>query len=122
MSRLDGKLYELLADEVCRDLLRRVVASDRPLTQRELVNATGLNSSTISRRMALIEEHGLVHRPSLHSPYEVVFRETVRDLLVLAKELALMLLDRDAGQLRDEAEELRGDPDRAARVRSDGDR
>ena len=88
MARPDGKLFQLMADEVCHDILRRLLASVAPLTQKALTAASPYDSSTISRRMGDLEDLGLVQRPSAHAPYHLQFREQTRALLRAGAELA----------------------------------
>ncbi len=85
MARPDGKLFQLMADEVCHDILRRLLASVAPLTQKALTAASPYDSSTISRRMGDLEDLGLVQRPSAHAPYHLQFREQTRALRAQAR-------------------------------------
>jgi DNA-binding MarR family transcriptional regulator len=122
MARPDGKLLELLADDPCRDLLRTLLREDEAQTQRQLVGRLEYNSSTVSRRMAQLEEFGLVSRRSSHSPYEIAFPSQTRALLLAAAGLAravkqqqadeaaaherdLVKESMDSGRLRDRARE-----------------
>lgn len=113
MSSADGKLYELLANSVSRELLARLVAADGPRTQRQLTAETGLNASTISRRMGELENQGLVRRASAHAPYELIFPETTRDVLLAVQDLALMILERESDALRHQSQALRAGLDDA---------
>jgi DNA-binding MarR family transcriptional regulator len=107
MSRADGKLYELLADEVCRAILRVLVASDLPLTQRALTATLPFNSSTISRRMGDLEDAGLVARESGHAPYSVLFRDKTLELLLAGADLARMAHQGLADDVDGDAREMR---------------
>jgi DNA-binding MarR family transcriptional regulator len=109
MSRADGKLYELLADEVCRRMLVALLENSERLTQRELISALGYNSSTVSRRMGDLEAAGLVSRSSSHAPYEVVFAEKTRELLLAALDLAEMAHSSLAEEAGKGARKLRKD-------------
>jgi DNA-binding transcriptional MocR family regulator len=107
VSRADGKLYEVLADEVCRAILRGLLSSEEPLTQRSLTAALPYNSSTISRRMADLEDLGLVLRSSGHAPYSVPFPEKTRELLVAGTDLARMTHQALAEEAARDGRELR---------------
>lgn len=107
MSRADGKLFELLADEVCRAILRVLLSSDEPMTQRMLGSALPFNSSTISRRMRDLENAGLVARSSGHAPYTVLFRSKTRELLLAGADLASMAHTSLAEEAGHDARELR---------------
>lgn len=107
MSRADGRLLELLADEVCRAILRCLLGSEEPLTQRALTSSLALGSSTISRRMRELEDAGLVARASGHAPYRVLFPEKTRELLRAGADLAFMAHDGLAKDVQNTARELR---------------
>ena len=109
MSQPDGKLFELLADEPRRTLLRILVRERGGLTQRELAAITELNSSTISRRMRELEDAGLVTRRSSHSPYEVVFPTETHALLLAGAELARATVQRDLDTASLRVDELRNE-------------
>lgn len=87
MARADGKLFQLLADEVCRSILHALLERRTDLTQRELVDALPYTSSTISRRIGELEDFGLVSRGGARAPYAVVFAKETRELLVAALRL-----------------------------------
>jgi DNA-binding MarR family transcriptional regulator len=105
MARPDGKLFELLADDVCRDLLRTLL-NDEPLTQRQLVAALGVNSSTVSRRMGELEDWGLVTRRSSHAPYDILDRSDIRSLLGTAARLTRVVKERQADEAREHERQL----------------
>ncbi len=107
MARADGKLYELLADEVCRTILRFLLRSREPTTQRALTAALPFNSSTVSRRMSELEDAGLVVRAGGHAPYSVLFPGEVRDLLLAGSDLARVTHEGLARAVASEADELR---------------
>lgn len=92
----DGIVFSILGDDDCRAILDRLVASGKPLTQRELAADLNFKSSRISRRMKEIEEGGLVARASPHAPYTLLFRERIGDLLVLGGDLASEIAMRSA--------------------------
>jgi DNA-binding IclR family transcriptional regulator len=106
MARADGKVFELLADAICRELLRLLLNSDVPLTQRDLTAALGLNASTISRRMKDLEAFGLVERQSRNAPYDIPFPSETRDLLWAAARIARMAMDRQADEAREYERQL----------------
>jgi DNA-binding IclR family transcriptional regulator len=106
VARADGKLFEVLADDVCRDLLRALLREDEPQTQRQLCAALKLNSSTVSRRMAEMEELGIVHRRSSHAPYEIQFPGKVREILLSAIGLRRMALERQAAEAAEQERDL----------------
>jgi DNA-binding IclR family transcriptional regulator len=111
MSRADGKLYELVADDVCRAVLRALLVSDEPLTQRELTAKLPFNSSTISRRMRDLEDAGLVARASGHAPYSVLFGDRIRELLLAGADLAQMVHEALAQDAALDVRELRDKDD-----------
>jgi DNA-binding IclR family transcriptional regulator len=110
MAEADGKLFELLADEPCRELLLIFVRESTPLTQRQLATLleNKFNGSTISRRMADLEEYGLVKRRTPHSPYELLFPEQMGNLLEQGFDLVRDAKQRQADLAALHAEELRG--------------
>jgi DNA-binding Lrp family transcriptional regulator len=92
MVRADRKLFRLLSDDVCRDLLDCLLGKDGPQTQAQLTKALSLNSSTVSRRIGQLEEEGVVEqRGGKRGPYKVVFPLPTRKLLEEASELASLL-------------------------------
>lgn len=107
MRQPDGNLFELLADDVCRDLLRSMLREDEPQTQRQLTAALSLNSSTISRRMGQLENLGLVSRASSHAPYEILFPSKTRELLLAAAGLARLSRERQAAEAAAHERDLR---------------
>ncbi|HSK49424.1 MAG TPA: winged helix-turn-helix domain-containing protein [Solirubrobacterales bacterium] len=114
MARADRKLFRLLDDEVCRDLLQLLLKKGGQ-TQRELTEALDLSSGAISRRMTRLEDEGLAERASPRGPYRVVFAEGTQDLLRASAKLADLLAARHAGEtwtLRTELEEESIDLDR----------
>jgi DNA-binding transcriptional ArsR family regulator len=90
MARADRKLFRLLADEVCYDILRALLDEPEPLAQRDLVRLLGVASSTISRRINDLEDAGLVARTSKHGVWRPVYEGTTRELLRSAAELMAM--------------------------------
>jgi DNA-binding Lrp family transcriptional regulator len=117
MAGADGKVFELLADEPGRELLRVLLQERRPQTQRELAALLGFNSSTISRRMAELEEFGLVSRASPHAPYEVEFRDETYGLLIAAAALTSAVAQRRADETARYEAELRNESSGRARLR-----
>jgi DNA-binding IclR family transcriptional regulator len=107
MSRADGKLFELLADEVCRAILRVLLRRGEPTTQRQLTAELPFNSSTISRRMAELVDGGLVTHTSGHAPYSVVHPSKTRELLLAGADLAQMAHQSLADAAALDARELR---------------
>jgi MarR family protein len=122
MSHADGKLFEALADHVCRDLLWALLDSDQDLTQSQLCKQLSIKSGLASKRMGVLEDLGLVERPSPHASYSVVFPSETRSLLVDGSQLVTSALKRryeesdahrrellkkgmDGGHLRDRAKE-----------------
>jgi DNA-binding Lrp family transcriptional regulator len=108
MSRSDGKLFELLADEQCRDLVRLLVREAKPLTQRQLGELLKLDSATVSRRMTALEDFGLVERNSSHAPYALVFPEETRALLLNAFGLIEAARQRQADEASLYKQEVQG--------------
>lgn len=107
MHRADGKLFEVLADPVCRDLLWRLLESDSPLTQSQLCSQLSLSSGLVSKRMGTLETLGLVERPTPHAPYAVVFPVETRALLVDGAQLFASAIERQAEQAKDIARRLK---------------
>jgi DNA-binding MarR family transcriptional regulator len=107
MARADGKLFRLLTDDVCRDLLRLLLCSKDPQTQGQLALELGLNSSTVSRRMRVLEDAALVTRATPHAPYELLFPQKTRELLAAGVDLAALALSDQAAQAQSDAQELR---------------
>ncbi len=116
MVRADGKLFELLADEVCSAILRALIGSQNPLTQRQLTAALGYTSSTISRRIGSLEDAGLVQRDGPRSPYTLGFPEPTREFLAAGLTLAELTHDKFAEQSREQLRELRTGQARLAPV------
>lgn len=101
----DTSVFDVFGIEDCRRILDLLVDSGEPLTQGEIANALDLRSSVASRRMAEIEQAGLVVRASSHAPYELVFRELVHRMLEIGADLAGEVAARmsaEAQALRDE--------------------
>lgn len=90
MARADRKLFRLLTDEVCYDILRALLDEAEPLAQRDLVRILGVASSTVSRRVNDLEDVGLVARASRHGACSLVYESTTRELLRSAAELMAM--------------------------------
>jgi DNA-binding IclR family transcriptional regulator len=107
MSRADGKLFELLADEPTRNLLRALLAEEEPQTQRQLASTVRYNSSTISRRMAALEEFGVVERRSGHAPYALRFPSQTRALLLAAAGLDRAVKQKQADEAAEYERDLR---------------
>jgi DNA-binding IclR family transcriptional regulator len=91
MPRADRKLFRLLTDEVCYDILRALLEAAGPLPQSALVRQLKLNSSTVSRRVNDLEDLGLVTRASKHGPCSLAYEETTRELLKSAASLMGMV-------------------------------
>lgn len=87
MARADRKLFRLLTDEVCYDILRTLLEESEPLAQRDLVRILGVASSTVSRRVIDLEDIGLVQRASKHGACSLVYESTTRELLRSAAAL-----------------------------------
>jgi DNA-binding Lrp family transcriptional regulator len=109
MQRADGKLFGVLADHVCRDLLLALLGSDSPLTQSQLVAKLGISSGVVSRRMGELEGVGLVDRESTHSPYDLPFPAETRQLLLDGAKLAASALRRRSDEATGYARELQKD-------------
>jgi DNA-binding IclR family transcriptional regulator len=110
--RADGKLFELLADDVCAAILRALIDSESPLTQRQLTAALGYTSSTISRRIGSLEDVGLVQRDGARSPYVLGFPNQTRDFLAAGLTLSELTHDKLAQEAREQLRELRGEQGR----------
>jgi DNA-binding Lrp family transcriptional regulator len=91
MSRADRKLFRLFNDDVCRDILDLLLDRNGPRTQAELTAALNLNSGTISRRLANLEDEGVVERTGPRGTYAVVFPSKTRELLHAASGLVSRL-------------------------------
>jgi DNA-binding Lrp family transcriptional regulator len=109
MQRADGKLFGVLADHVCRDLLLALLGSDSPLTQTQLVAKLGISSGVVSRRMGELEGVGLVDRGSAHAPYDLPFPAETRQLLLDGARLAAGALRRRSDEAEAYARELQKD-------------
>jgi DNA-binding IclR family transcriptional regulator len=109
VTRPDGKLFQLLDDDPTRDLLQVLARERRPLTQRQLGELLNLDSGTVSRRMSLLEDFGVVERKSSHAPYALVFPKATRAFLGAAHELTSATLQRKADAARFYADELQDD-------------
>jgi DNA-binding transcriptional regulator GbsR (MarR family) len=107
MSRADGKLFEVLADPVCRDLLWGLLESETPLTQSQLGTQLGLSSGLVSKRMGVLEGLGLVERATSHAPYSVIFPVETRALLVDGAQLFASAIKRRAEQAEEVARRLK---------------
>jgi DNA-binding MarR family transcriptional regulator len=110
MARADGKLFDLLADHVCRLILAALIKARGPLTQQQLIAKLGLSSSTVSRRLGDLEDMGLVERASRRAPYRVVYERQTRDLMATALEIAASAAARVSLEADTEARELRETP------------
>jgi biotin operon repressor len=107
MPRPDRKLFRLLNDDVCRDLLTGLLSREGPRSQAQLGAALGLNSSTISRRIGQLEDEGIVELTRRGGPYRLVFPEATRELMEKAAELNLLLADRQFTDSKASRSELR---------------
>jgi DNA-binding MarR family transcriptional regulator len=107
MYRPDGRLFEVLADPVCRDLLWGLLESDGPLTQSQLCGSLALSSGLVSKRMGTLETVGLVERPTSHAPYSVVFPAETRALLVDGAQLFASAIKRQAERADDGVRRLK---------------
>jgi DNA-binding MarR family transcriptional regulator len=96
----DGKVFDVLGDDDCREIIDRLLESAEPLTQKRLMADLGMKSSLVSRRMGEIEDAGLATRTSSHAPYDLLFREKVRQLLELGADLASEVADRRATEAK----------------------
>lgn len=101
MPRADRKVFRLLDDDVCRDLLDLLLDREGPRTQAQLTAALDLNSGTVSRRLGGLEDDGMVERVGPRGPYAVVFPAETRTLLLAASGLAKLLADAHAADARD---------------------
>jgi DNA-binding IclR family transcriptional regulator len=109
VARADGKLFELFADEVCAAILRALLDSESPLTQRQLTAVLGYTSSTISRRIGSLEDVGLVERDGPRSPYDLVFPDQTRHFLAAGLTLAELTHGKLAEKAREQLRELKGE-------------
>lgn len=100
MARSDAKLYEVFSDEVCLRLIERLLAESEPQTQRQLREHLGLNSSTISRRMNVLESAGVVQRRTHQGPYEILHPSQTRKLLHSGSALVTSILKRQLDDAR----------------------
>jgi DNA-binding Lrp family transcriptional regulator len=103
MARPDRKLFRLLNDDVCRDVVDSLLGKDGPLTQAELTERLGLNSGTVSRRVGHLEDEGIVEQ--VGKRYRLVFAEQTRKVMQETGELTLLLSARqheDAKESQDE--------------------
>jgi len=91
MPRADRKLFRLFNDDVCRDILELLLDRDGPRTQVELTTALDLNSGTVSRRLANLEDEGVVERSGPRGTYAIVFPSETRELLLAASGLVKRL-------------------------------
>jgi DNA-binding transcriptional ArsR family regulator len=95
MPRADRKLFRLLNDDVCRDVLDLLLDRNGPRTQAELIAVLELNSGTVSRRLANLEDEGVVEKLGQRT-YGVAFAPEVRKLLLTASGLTKLLADTHA--------------------------
>jgi DNA-binding HxlR family transcriptional regulator len=107
MYRPDGKIFEVLSDPVCRDLLWSLLESDEPLTQSQLGKSLRLSSGLVSKRMGALETIGLVERPTSHAPYSVVFPAETRALLVDGAQLFVGAIQRQAQRADEDVRRLK---------------
>ncbi|WP_445149515.1 winged helix-turn-helix domain-containing protein [Baekduia sp. Peel2402] len=112
MASPDGKLFVALGDGTSRDLLRIMARERVPLSQAALGSLVGANASTISRRMADLEDLGLVARKSSHAPYQLKFPGETRAVLKAVNCLATAVLRRDLDELAIQLDELGDTKDR----------
>lgn len=101
MPRADRKLFRLLNDDVCRDILELLLDRDGPRTQAELTAALDLNSGTISRRLSNLEDEGVVERIGRRGPYAVSFASETRKLMFAASALAKLLANAQSSAAED---------------------
>ncbi len=110
MARPDVKIFQLLTDEVCCDLLHQLLTGDDLQTQQQLATALDLNSSTVSRKMAVLEGEGVVERIGPRkAPYRVIFPSKTRELLQAGADLAQLSLESRTEWARSHAGGLRKD-------------
>lgn len=109
----DGNVFSILGDDGCRAILDKLAGSAEPLTQRQLIDELGIKSPQISRQMKAMEDAGLVARARPHSPYTLLFRERIGDLLELGAELAA-----EIGERRFEEARIHANRRREGRVRA----
>lgn len=107
MRQPDTKLFRVFAEDDCRLILDQLLESKEPQTQRQLSAALKLKSSVMSRRMAEIEDLGLVMRESSHAPYEILLPTMVRQFLDLGAELAGEAIGRQAEEAKTHARNRR---------------
>jgi DNA-binding IclR family transcriptional regulator len=85
VDRPDVLVLKAVADQSCVDVLRILLRG--PATQKHLLEVLGLNSGTLSRRMAELETLGLVDRDRRRGPYRLAFGEQTRALIQAAADL-----------------------------------
>ncbi|MFC7060033.1 ArsR/SmtB family transcription factor [Halovenus salina] len=109
-----SELFEVLADEYARDIL--VAADRRPMTAKALSDACDASLTTVYRRIALLEEHGLVKKHRSVGPggtHRSKFETTLEGLHVDLSdgELSLSVETRDelADSFTSLWEDMRGD-------------
>jgi DNA-binding Lrp family transcriptional regulator len=107
VARADGKLFHVLADETCREILAVLLrVFPEALTQRQLIASLGLTSSTASRRLGELEDLGVVERASSRAPYTLVFEEQTRSFMVAGLQIAAATAARVSLQADTEAQDL----------------
>jgi DNA-binding HxlR family transcriptional regulator len=116
MGREDRQLLELVSDGVCHEILIRLLA-DGPQTQAQLRAAVRVGSGAISRRMADLENAGLVVRERSHGPYHLVLPQQTRELMEGAMVLAANALERRYATAAQELSEFRAAGPRGDRLR-----
>jgi DNA-binding MarR family transcriptional regulator len=82
-------LAAILADADFRAITERLLVG--PATQRDLREELGLQSGSLSRQMATLEDVVLVVRERSHSPYELTRPDEIREVLVAVANLAVAL-------------------------------
>lgn len=102
----DLRLLALLAEKPNVDLLQWLLAEGQ-LTQRELATRTGLGIPLLSRRLADLENFGLIGRAMPDRAYNALHPEKTSALLRLAAELASDVLGRQATEAQKRSEQLK---------------
>ena len=92
-NRADIRVLEVLADETSSHMVQMLL--DKPARQREIAVALGVPASAVSRRMAALEQAGLVTRAGPREPYVLTHPQAVRNLLVTAADLSLAIMEHE---------------------------
>ena len=88
MSPPDAKVFDVFSIDDCRRILDLLLDSHEPLTQGQIADALNLKSSLASRRMAEIEQAGLVVRASSHAPYALTLRDKTQGMLEFGADIS----------------------------------